>query len=160
MAIERLLAFGRDLQSLYSRLTSTHPNEQLKAMLQVRDRGLAVGTLLTVDQRHLPTPSQDSFSLLAYTDPKTSPVGYLLDPIQREPVSAALNSAILGGLVEAGSLTRTEIRHLPFSPASKNLPGQPPLEFALGQAAQSLKHMSRNGVGAAAFTGVQDVVNS
>ena len=43
---------------------------------------------------------------------------------------------------------------------SKNLPGQPPLEFALGQAAQCLKHMSRNGLGAAAFTGVQDIVNS
>lgn len=39
---------------------------------------------------------QDSFSLLAYTDPKSSPVSYLLDPLQREPVSAALNSAILG----------------------------------------------------------------
>ena len=39
---------------------------------------------------------QDSFSLLAYTDPHSSPVGYLLDPIQREPVCAALNSAILG----------------------------------------------------------------
>jgi len=44
-----------------------------------------------------PTP-QDSFSLLAYTDPKSSPVGYLLNPIQREPVCAALNSAILGGV--------------------------------------------------------------
>ena len=39
---------------------------------------------------------QDSFSLLAYTNPHSSPVGYLLDPIQREPVCAALNSAILG----------------------------------------------------------------
>ena len=39
---------------------------------------------------------QDSFSLLAYTDPRTSPVSYLLDPLQREPVCAALNSAILG----------------------------------------------------------------
>ena len=82
---------------------------------------------------------QDSFSLLAYTDPHSSPVGYLLDPIQREPVCAALNSAIL---------------------ESKHLPGQPPLEFALGQAVQCLKHMSRNGLGSAAFTGVQDIVLS
>ena len=35
VAIERLLTFGRDLQALYSRLTATHPNEQLKATLQV-----------------------------------------------------------------------------------------------------------------------------
>lgn len=38
----------------------------------------------------------DAFSLLAYTDPSTSPVGYLLDPSQREPVCVAVNSAILG----------------------------------------------------------------
>ena len=43
---------------------------------------------------------------------------------------------------------------------SKHLPGQPPLEFALGQAVQCLKHMSRNGLGSAAFTGVQDIVSS
>lgn len=35
LAIERLLTFGRDLQTLYSRVTSSRPNEQLKTMLQV-----------------------------------------------------------------------------------------------------------------------------
>lgn len=40
--------------------------------------------------------SQDAFSLLAYSDPWNCPVGQQLDPIQREPVCAALNSAILG----------------------------------------------------------------
>ena len=39
---------------------------------------------------------QDAFSLLAYADPWSSPVGYQLDPLLREPVCAALNSAILG----------------------------------------------------------------
>ena len=39
---------------------------------------------------------QDAFSLLAYSDPWSSPVGYQLDPVLREPVCAALNSAILG----------------------------------------------------------------
>lgn len=39
---------------------------------------------------------QDAFSLLAYADPWSSPVGYQLDPVEREPVCAALNSAILG----------------------------------------------------------------
>ena len=39
---------------------------------------------------------QDAFSLLAYSDPWNSPVGYQLDAIQREPVCSTLNSAILG----------------------------------------------------------------
>lgn len=39
---------------------------------------------------------QDAFSLLAYSDPWNSPVGYQLDSIQREPVCSTLNSAILG----------------------------------------------------------------
>lgn len=43
---------------------------------------------------------------------------------------------------------------------SQDLPGQPPLEFALGQAFQCLGHMFRNGLGSAAFTGVQDIINS
>ena len=39
---------------------------------------------------------QNAFSLLAYTDPWNSPVGWQLDPLQREPVCQSLNSAILG----------------------------------------------------------------
>ncbi len=50
--------------------------------------------------------------------------------------------------------------HTSFCTESQNLPGQPPLECALGQALQCLKHMSRNGLGSAAFIGVYDIVNS
>ena len=39
---------------------------------------------------------KEAFSLLAYRDPKQSPIGYLLDPSQREQLCADLNSAILG----------------------------------------------------------------
>ena len=39
---------------------------------------------------------QDAFSLLAYSDPASSPFSYQLNPVQREPVCTALNSAILG----------------------------------------------------------------
>lgn len=39
---------------------------------------------------------QDAFSLLAYSNPWSSPVGWQLDPVQRETVCAQLNSAILG----------------------------------------------------------------
>ena len=45
---------------------------------------------------------QDAFSLLAYQDPWNSPVGYQLDQVQREPVCAALNSAILGKFSDNG----------------------------------------------------------
>lgn len=39
---------------------------------------------------------RDAFSLLAYSNPWNSPVGWQLDPQQRETVCAKLNSAILG----------------------------------------------------------------
>lgn len=48
-------------------------------------------------------PLQDAFSLLAYSDPWSSPVGYQLDAIQREPVCSTLNSAILGRLALAAA---------------------------------------------------------
>lgn len=72
-AVEQLLLFGRELQGLFNRLDKSNPQiAQLQLLLQ------------------------DVFSLLAYADPTTSPVAYLLDPSQREPVTSALNSAILG----------------------------------------------------------------
>ena len=39
---------------------------------------------------------QEAFSLLAYKDPRQSPMSYLLNPTQREQLCADLNSAILG----------------------------------------------------------------
>lgn len=39
---------------------------------------------------------QDAFSLLAYSNPWSSPLGWQLCPSRRETVCAALNSAILG----------------------------------------------------------------
>lgn len=72
--MEQLLLFGRELQTLFGQLNEggSSPNPCLQTLLQ------------------------DVFSLLAYTDPTTSPVAYLLDPAQRESVTSALNSAILG----------------------------------------------------------------
>ncbi|KAK1161904.1 ran-binding protein 10-like [Acipenser oxyrinchus oxyrinchus] len=64
---------------------------------------------------------QDAFSLLAYSDPWNCPVGQQLDPMQRESVCATLNSAIL---------------------ESQNLPKQPPLMLALGQATECLQLMA------------------
>lgn len=111
--VEKLLAFGRELQHIFTQLTQDCPNRQLQSLLQ------------------------DSFSLLAYTDPRSSPVSYLLEPSQREPVAAGLNSAIL---------------------KANGLPGKPALEFALGQSSQCLNLMLLHGVGAAAFANVKDLL--
>lgn len=70
-AVEKLLSFGRELQQLYICLAEDSPTRELQVLLQ------------------------DTYSLLAYPDPRVSPVGYLLNPAQREPVCASLNSAIL-----------------------------------------------------------------
>ena len=76
-AVEQLLLFGRELQSLYNQISKKNHQSGSPGHHQLQ-------TLL-----------QDVFSLLAYADPLSSPVAYLLDPSQREPVTAALNSAIL-----------------------------------------------------------------
>ena len=76
-AVEQLLLFGRELQSLYNQISKRNHQSESPGHHQLQ-------TLL-----------QDVFSLLAYADPLSSPVAYLLDPSQREPVTAALNSAIL-----------------------------------------------------------------
>ncbi|OXB58497.1 hypothetical protein ASZ78_009062 [Callipepla squamata] len=114
-ATERMIQFGRELQML---------SEQL-----CREYGKN-----TVHKKML----QDAFSLLAYSDPWNCPVGQQLDPIQREPVCAALNSAIL---------------------ESQNLPKQPPLMLALGQASECLRLMARVGLGSCSFARVDDYLH-
>ncbi|XP_076151510.1 ran-binding protein 9 isoform X1 [Alosa pseudoharengus] len=114
-AIERMIHFGRELQSM---------SEHLR-----RERGKNA-----TNKKML----KDAFSLLAYSDPWSSPVGYQLDSIQREPVCSTLNSAIL---------------------ETHNLPKQPPLAQAVGQAAQCLSLMARTGIGSCAFASVDDYLH-
>lgn len=72
-AIEKMLEFGRQLYAQSINLRTQHgKNEGNKKMIQ------------------------DAFSLLAYSNPWNSPVGWQLDPQQRETVCGRLNSAILG----------------------------------------------------------------
>uniref|UniRef100_A0A3B3S4Q6 RAN binding protein 9 n=1 Tax=Paramormyrops kingsleyae TaxID=1676925 RepID=A0A3B3S4Q6_9TELE len=86
-AIERMIQFGRELQSMSENLRrECGKNAANKKMLK------------------------DAFSLLAYSDPWNSPVGYQLDAIQREPVCSTLNSAILG---RALPLHRVDPRGMP-----------------------------------------------
>ena len=75
--------------------------------------------------------------MLAYADPWNSPVGGQLEPAGREPVCAALNSAILGICFHLGISFTDDI-----DLESKNLPGRPPLEISLAHSAQLLKLMS------------------
>jgi len=112
---ESLIRFGQSLQLYFTQL------EQEKGRNETNTRML-----------------QEAFSLLAYPDPWDSPVGGQLEPAGREPVSAALNSAIL---------------------ESKNLPGRPPLEVSLAHSSHLLKLMSNSELGACAFADIQSMLN-
>jgi len=112
---ESLIRYGQSLQLFFTQLEQEKGrNEQNTALIQ------------------------DAFSLLAYPDPWDSPVGSQLEPQGREPVSAALNSAIL---------------------ESKNLPGRPPLEVGLAHSSHLLKLMSNSDLGACAFADFHSLLN-
>ena len=81
--------------------------------------------------------AQDAFSLLAYADPWLSPVGDQLDAVQREPVCAALNSAIM---------------------ESHHLPRRPPMELAIAHARELLRLMAQNGLGSCAFANIDQLL--
>ena len=109
-AVEQLLQVGRELQQLSVAMRRIYGyNENNKKLLE------------------------NAFSLLAYADPWDSPVGWQLSPRQREPVCAALNSAILQSI---------------------QLPRTPPLQVALHHAHLLLSQQARSGLGAGAFIDV------
>ncbi|CAB1323237.1 unnamed protein product [Coregonus sp. 'balchen'] len=114
-ATERMIQFGRELQGLNEQLCREYgKNATHKKMLQ------------------------DAFSLLAYSDPWNCPVGQQLDPMQRENICSALNSAIL---------------------ESQNLPKQPPLMLALGQATECVQLMARVRSGSCSFARVDNFLH-
>uniref|UniRef100_A0A8C2APJ3 Ran-binding protein 10 n=1 Tax=Cyprinus carpio TaxID=7962 RepID=A0A8C2APJ3_CYPCA len=114
-ATERMIQFGRELQALSEQLCRQYgKNATHKKMLQ------------------------DAFSLLAYSDPWNCPVGQQLDPMQREAICSALNSAIL---------------------ESQNLPKQPPLMLALGQATECVQLMARVRSGSCSFARVDNFLH-
>ncbi|XP_070513844.1 ran-binding protein 9 isoform X3 [Cardiocondyla obscurior] len=113
-AIEKMLEFGKQLYSQSVHLRQQYgKNESNKKMLQ------------------------DAFSLLAYSNPWNSPVGWQLNPQERETVCARLNSAIL---------------------ESSNLPRRPPLEVATSHARELVRLMSTNGLGACGFAVVDNII--
>ncbi|XP_003747647.1 ran-binding protein 9 [Galendromus occidentalis] len=80
----------------------------------------------------------EACALLAYPDPSQSPMSYLLSPSEREPVCAALNSAVLESLGQ---------------------PLRPPLEVALAHCKQLVKLMAKHGLGASAFADLDSILN-
>jgi len=106
-AVEQLLQVGRDLQSLSISMRRIYGHNETNKKLM-----------------------ENAFSLLAYADPWDSPVGWQLSPRQREPVCAALNSAILQSI---------------------QLPRTPPLQVAINHAHLLLSQKARSGLGACAF---------
>lgn len=92
--VERMLEFGRELFQLSQRLEKEHgANEINQKMLEVISNSI-IAHVQSVD--YICSIFQDAFSLLAYSNPWSSPLGWQLCPSRRETICAALNSAILG----------------------------------------------------------------
>ncbi|XP_037295065.1 ran-binding protein 9 isoform X2 [Manduca sexta] len=102
-SVERMLAFGRELYAMSQKLQQ---DVYHKSMLE------------------------DAFSLLAYSNPWDSPVGWQLEPVRREAVCEALNSAIL---------------------ESQGMQWSSPVEACVSHSRALLRRMSRAGLGACAF---------
>ncbi|KAJ8926994.1 hypothetical protein NQ314_020555 [Rhamnusium bicolor] len=113
--VERILEFGKELYSMSQRLNVDKSSSDL-------------------NQKML----EDAFSLLAYSNPWASPVGWQLEPSQRESVCASLNSAIL---------------------ESNNKPRKPPLEVAMAHAQEVVRLMSSAGLGSCAFASLVDILD-
>ncbi|KAJ8717516.1 hypothetical protein PYW08_005915 [Mythimna loreyi] len=102
-SVERMLAFGRELYAMSQKLQQ---DQFVKSMLE------------------------DAFSLLAYSNPWDSPVGWQLEPVRREAVCEALNSAIL---------------------EAQGMKWISPVEACVSHSRELLRRMARAGLGACAF---------
>ncbi|XP_037946587.1 ran-binding proteins 9/10 homolog isoform X2 [Teleopsis dalmanni] len=111
--IERILEFGKELSQM---------GQQLEKENKMND-----------DDRQM---LEDAFSLIAYSNPWASPLGWQLCPTKRENVCTALNSAIL----ESMSYAR-----------------RPPLDVCLAHASELLKVMAQASLGACAFVNIEDI---
>lgn len=114
--VERMLEFGKELFLLSQRLEQDSGiNENNQKMLE------------------------DAFSLLAYSNPWSSPLGWQLCASRRESICAALNSAIL---------------------ESMSYSWRPPLEICLAHACQLLQLMANSSLGSCAFATIEDILQS
>ncbi|KAH8367114.1 hypothetical protein KR084_001022, partial [Drosophila pseudotakahashii] len=111
--IEKILEFGKELSSMGQQLEKEN--------------------LMTEEQRQM---LEDAFSLIAYSNPWSSPLGWLLCPSRREIVSTTLNSAILESL---------------------NCERRPPLEYLVAHASELIKVIGQHSLGEDAFITIDDV---
>lgn len=101
--IEKILEFGKELSSMGQQLEKENlmteeERQMLEVMQGIQLKDIGTKILLTF---------QDAFSLIAYSNPWSSPLGWLLCPSRRENVSTTLNSAILGRFKSSQGLTRS-----------------------------------------------------
>ncbi|XP_037713489.1 ran-binding proteins 9/10 homolog isoform X2 [Drosophila subpulchrella] len=111
--IEKILEFGKELSSMGQQLEEENR--------------------MTEEERQM---LEDAFSLIAYSNPWSSPLGWLLCPSRRENVSTTLNSAILESL---------------------NCERRPPLEYLVAHAAELIKVIGQHSLGEDAFITIDDV---
>ncbi|XP_017146372.2 ran-binding proteins 9/10 homolog isoform X2 [Drosophila miranda] len=111
--IEKILEFGKELSCMGQQLEKDN--------------------LMTEEERQM---LEDAFSLIAYSNPWSSPLGWLLCPSRRENVSTTLNSAILEYL---------------------NFEKRPPLEFLVAHASELIKVIGQHSLGEDAFITIDDV---
>ncbi|XP_055343672.1 ran-binding protein 9-like isoform X2 [Paramacrobiotus metropolitanus] len=114
--LTRILTFGKQLQEFYTDMR----------MDQGRD---------SENQKLL----SDAFSFIAYEDPWKSPNRHMLEQLQREPVCAALNSAILGADRQSS---------------------HPALKIIVAHLKRLFPLMAKKGSGAIAFTNVFELLRS
>ncbi|XP_063830919.1 ran-binding protein 9 [Ostrinia nubilalis] len=108
-SVERMLSFGRELYAMSQKLQQ---------------------------DRHHKSMLENAFSLLAYSNPWDSPVGWQLEPVRREYVSEALNSAILG---------------VSNSSEAAGMQWRSPVEECVAHSRALLQRMAAAGLGACAF---------
>ncbi len=137
---DKLIKFGQSLQLMLSDMSHqpSQPPPQPGSSNSSSNNISKLNSNSSISDKTVERNSkmlQDAFSLLAYADPRSSPVGWQLEQRERELVSAALNSAIL---------------------ESAHLPPNAPLEVAIGHTKQLLKVMATNDLGACAFASVED----
>jgi len=116
-----------------SSLSSSDPDSGISAVLHTGRELQSLSVAMRRIYGHNETNKElmeNAFSLLAYADPWNSPVGWQLSRRQREPVCAALNSAILQSI---------------------ELPRTPPLQVAINHAHLLISQQARAALGSCAF---------
>ncbi|CAA9994723.1 unnamed protein product [Nesidiocoris tenuis] len=152
-SLERILECGKKLHALQVQLERNHLIRPRHKSMSVKALGISIkrtkqhlvhmiSTFLVfmrvIFWRCSRNMVCDAFSLISYADPHSSPVGWQLDPSQREVVADQLKEAIL---------------------ARTNVNNKTDLECYINYAKTLLRLMEAYGIGKAAFVNFDDIVN-